>query len=311
MEQAPLFEDVAEAPAGGAAYWLKTADGLRIRVAAWGKEGAKGTVLLFPGRTEYIEKYGRAVGDLHTRGFASLVVDWRGQGLSDRLTADRATGHVHIFHDYQHDVQAALQAARDLNLPEPYYLLAHSMGGCIGLRALQNGLPVKAAAFTGPMWGIVIEPWRKPFAFALSWLSRKLSFPHVRAPGTGGETYVKQAPFEDNMLTTDPEMFAYMKRQTDAHPELALGGPSLGWLDEALTECRALMAMDAPDLPTLTFLGTNERIVSKDAIVLYKKGWPRGTLEIVDGAEHEAMMEAPALRDRVFDMTAAHFASHA
>jgi len=61
MERAPFFADIDDGPEGGAAWWLTADDGLRIRLGVWSKEAAKGTVLLFPGRTEYIEKYGRAL----------------------------------------------------------------------------------------------------------------------------------------------------------------------------------------------------------------------------------------------------------
>ena len=56
---APFFADLADGPPGGRAVWLRTEDGVRIRVGLW-RGGEKGTVVLLPGRTEYIEKYGRA-----------------------------------------------------------------------------------------------------------------------------------------------------------------------------------------------------------------------------------------------------------
>ena len=60
---APFHADLAEGPAGGHALWVNTSDGVRIRIGLW-PAGEKGTVLLLPGRTEYIEKYGRAAADL-------------------------------------------------------------------------------------------------------------------------------------------------------------------------------------------------------------------------------------------------------
>jgi lysophospholipase len=50
MDQVPFYAVEAEGPDGGAAYWLKTEDGLRIRVGVWPEGGANGTVLLYPGR---------------------------------------------------------------------------------------------------------------------------------------------------------------------------------------------------------------------------------------------------------------------
>lgn len=60
---APFFTDVAEAPEGQETRWLTTTDEVRIRAAFW-RRGAKGTVLLLPGRTEYIENMGRRRANL-------------------------------------------------------------------------------------------------------------------------------------------------------------------------------------------------------------------------------------------------------
>ena len=94
--------------------------------------------MMFPGRTEYIEKYGDCAAEFTGRGFAFLAVDWRGQGLADRLLDDVRVGHVDQFTDYQHDVQATLDLAADLNLPKPWFVIGHSMGGAIGLRATRG-----------------------------------------------------------------------------------------------------------------------------------------------------------------------------
>lgn len=55
LSAAPLFEDIAQGPDGGAAYWVTIADGVRLRVARWIPGNANGTVMIFPGRSEYIE----------------------------------------------------------------------------------------------------------------------------------------------------------------------------------------------------------------------------------------------------------------
>ena len=314
MQTAPLFSDVADGPAGGQAFWVKAADGVRLRLGHWPcapDETARGTVLLFPGRTEYVEKYGRAAADLGQRGFDTLTIDWRGQGLADRLLADRRVGHVGRFADYQKDVAAMVEAARALNLPRPWYLLAHSMGGCIGLRALMEGLPVAACAFTGPMWGIQMATATRPAAWALSWGGARLGLGHHLAPGTKPETYVMAEPFDDNTLTRDRDMYTYMQCQMTAHPDLSLGGPSLRWLNEALVEMAHLAGRPAPVVPCLTYLGTRERIVCPERIVARMASWPGGTLRAVQGGEHEVMMDTPATRAMVFNGVAEHFAAHA
>ncbi|GFE65739.1 alpha/beta hydrolase [Litoreibacter roseus] len=314
LTKAPFYEDVACGPAGGAAYWVLTEDGVKIRVGVWPASpdvDAKGTVLLFPGRTEYVEKYGLTAVDFAADGFAMVSIDWRGQGLGDRLLSNRGVGHVHAFPDYQKDVRAVVDALDHLDLSGPFYLLGHSMGGCIGLRALMENLPVKAAAFTGPMWGIALTPFRRKAGWVLSSLSRTFGFANVMSPGTTSETYVVDNPFDDNMLTTDPEMFAYMQSQVQTYPDLALGGPSLGWLNEALIECDRLAIRPTPNVPALTLLGTQERIVDMEAVRDRMSRWTNGTLQMVEGAEHEILMENPQIRHTSMQALTRFYSEHA
>lgn len=307
---APLFTGIADGPAGGRAAWLHASDGVRIRVGWWPLAGAKGTVILLPGRTEYIEKYGRAAADLAQRGYAMLAIDWRGQGLADRALPDPMTGHVGTFDEYQRDLDAALTHADAIGLPRPFHMIAHSMGGCIGLRALMRGLPFASAAFSAPMWGILIAAWMRPMAVMLSTASRWLAFDHRYAPGTKPVTYVLDAPFAGNTLTTDAEMWGYMADQGRAHPELTLGGPSLGWLQAALHECHALTRLPSPQVPAICALGLMEKIVDTAPVHARMALWPEGRLDLYPACEHEVMMERPATRARFFDAAAALFDAH-
>jgi lysophospholipase len=302
---APFHAAVADAPQGVDCVWL-TPGPARIRVASW-RSGDKGTVLLLPGRTECIEKYGRAAGDLVARGYSVSIIDWRGQGLADRALSDPRSGHVDDFAEYQADLDAMLAEVERAGLPEPYYMIAHSMGGCIGLRGLMRGLPVKAAAFSAPMWGISMSAWLRPVAAVVAALSRPLGFAHRYAPSTSAEIYLLQVPFEGNVLTTDRDMWAYMRRQVQEVPELALGGPTIAWLHAALRECAELAAMPAPMMPAICAMGTAEKVVDVPPIHLRMAGWANGQLDLYPGAEHELMMEGPSVRTRFFDRAAALF----
>lgn len=309
IEAAPFHADLADGPPGGRALWLRTADGVRLRAAVWAG-GPKGTVVLLTGRTEYVEKYGRAAADLRARGWSMVTVDWRGQGLSDRPLPDPMVGHVDRFDDYQRDLDALLALVRAEGLPGPLMMLSHSMGGCIGLRALYRDLGFRAAAFSAPMWGISLAVWLRPLAQVVSSLAGPFGQAHRYAPGTGSKTYVAEAPFAGNVLTTDREMWDYMRRQVLAHPDLSLGGPSLGWLRAALGECAALMRMPAPKVPALAALGTLEKVVDAAPVHLRMAGWANGALDLYPGCEHEILMEGPAARKRFFDQACALFEAH-
>jgi len=307
MKAAPLHNELAEGPDGGRAFWQMASDDVRLRVAHW-PGGRKGTVFLFPGRTEYIEKYGRAAADIAARGLGTVTIDWRGQGLSDRLQDNPFIGHVAEFADYQLDVDAMLAAARALDAPEPYYLLAHSMGGCIGLRTLHRDMPFRKVIFSGPMWGISIPPYLMPVAWTVPAVSAMVGLGHLRAPGSVSAAYVLTQPFEGNELTTDPDMYEYIRRQTEQIEGLEIIGPSMLWLLEAIAETRELRRMAPPPIEAMTFLGGNERIVEPRFVRQVMKRWKGGQMHLMAGAEHEIIVERPEIRCRLFDAVGSFFA---
>ncbi len=305
-DDAPLFNDVARGPDGGRAVWVRTADGVRLRVAHW-PGSRRGTVFLFPGRTEYVEKYGIIAAGLTARGFDVLSIDWRGQGLADRLLDDPMIGHVGRFLDFQLDVDAMLALAHEVGVPEPYHLVAHSMGGCIGLRSLHRNLPFDAVVFTGPMWGIAAKPHLRLASWTISTLAHAVGHATGRVPSTAATSYVLSDAYEDNMLTTDRDMWDYMVEHMHKIDGIGLAGPSLNWLYEALRETHDLRRLGPAEQPCLTIVGGNERIVDVRAIRSVMGRWDNGRLVVQPGLEHEIMMEGPAVRERFFDEADALF----
>lgn len=311
MTAAPLFDEIAEGPAGGSALWREARDGLRIRLAQWRAKAEKGTVFVFPGRTEYIEKYGRLARDLTGAGYAVVVIDWRGQGLADRINSDPALGDVMSFGDYQLDVEAAIEHAQAVGLPRPWHLLAHSMGGCIGLRTLMNRSDFASASFSAPMWRILMSPPGRVIAANYARLSFRFGFEDRIAPGQSPVTYLRRADFKGNSLTTDEGTWDFMHRQVLEHPELSLGGPTLRWLRHAMDECDALDAIPSPDVPCLAFLGSHEDIVDPERITSRMARWPQGELVTFEGARHEIPMERAEFRNRFVAQTLALFDAQA
>ncbi|MBL8561217.1 MAG: alpha/beta hydrolase [Gemmobacter sp.] len=316
-QAAPLYEQAARGPdgvgpEGGEAVFVTTPDGARLRLAHWPAMGpatgaARGTVLIFNGRSEYIEKFGPVAARLVAAGWHVATLDWRGQGLSSRHHPEPLRGHVAEFAEYQADVAALMGFVQARGLPQPLHLLSHSMGGCIGLRALHDGLPVASAAFSAPMWGIRAFPLPQGMAARLATSLHGRGQGAMLTPTTTRAGYVLQAAFRWNMLTRDPEMWHWMRQHLTAHPDLNLGGPSITWLDAAFREMTDLARRPSPNLPALVAMGTRERIVCKQAIRRRMAEWPGGKLEIHAGAEHEILMERPVHRDRFTAATLALF----
>lgn len=306
---APCFIDDADGPPPARVIWRTTGDGTRLRLAIW-PAGPKGMVAVFPGRTEVIEKYAAVVADLVARGYGAIVIDWRGQGLSDRLPGKPLLGDIADFALFQRDV-AVLRAVLDETAPDaPRFVLAHSMGGCIALRALLNGFPARAVAFSAPMWGLRLSKTTRRAVVAMTAVLGLARMDLREVPGAGIEFRLWENPFDNNELTTDAGRYAWMQEHVLAHPELRLGAPSLRWLVAALAETTVLAQLSAPDIPAFCGLGTREMLVSSEVIEARMADWPGGTLAIYEGALHELMMERDAIRGSFINETCALFDTH-
>tara|TARA_R100001369_G_scaffold52398_2_gene79207 strand:- start:3126 stop:4076 length:951 start_codon:yes stop_codon:yes gene_type:complete len=312
MEQAKFYSEIADGPTSCKAYWMQTEDNLRVRLSIYRPEAdPKGTILLMLGRFGYAERYGRVAKTFADRGYATAVIDWRSQGLSDRIAKDPLAGHINRFSDYQKDVAAMLTALGELDLPKPYYLIGVSMGALIALRSLVDGLEVAAASFISPMWGIKMSPIERVAAWPLSWASQKVGLGHKYVPGESSDIYVLNTPFEDNNLTHNPAMYEYWMEQARKAPELQIGGPTMSWLYEALAECRDLSRISSPNVPCITFCGEMDQLVDNAAILGRMEKWSNGKFQMVRDAKHDVLTETPEVGGDVMGQILSFFEENA
>ncbi len=306
--EAPFYADVADGPPGAEAFWLTASDGVRIRAVAW-RSGRHGTAVIFPGRTEFAEKYGRVAARLAERGLSVLVIDWRGQGLSDRHQGNAMLGHIEDCRTYQHDVAALLDLDARLDLPAPRYLIAHSMGGCIGLRTLLERADFCGAVFSAPMWHLQMRAATRELTAKMTRLANLAGFGHRLMPGTKPQPTAMAISFSGNPLTSDADVFAWCLGQITRHPDLALGGPSMQWTYAALEEMARLYVAPLPRVPMLVMLGSDETVVSSSIIRSQLAKMAEGSLLELPGARHEIFMERPEIQAAVWRRIDAFLAS--
>jgi lysophospholipase len=300
---APLIATAdAPIPEGAQAFWFEGAKGARLRAAIAPSSGpAKGAVVLSPGRTEAIEKYFEVVGELQARGFFVLIHDWRGQGLSQRLLPDRHKGHAEGAGDFLEDFRILLDGA-ERELPKPWIMFGHSMGGTLNALSLQAGEGRFSGAFlSSPMLGLAAVRGLPGPA--------RLLVKAMVLTGRAADDVAKDGfnpmlgPFHGNILTHDEHRYERWRAQLRACPDLALGGPTWGWLDFALDSCARLArpsAARAADLPLTVVTAGQERLVASAPARRYAARAPQGRhVEIAD-ALHEVLMETDARRALVW-----------
>jgi lysophospholipase len=291
----PVPEDVVSGT-------VRTRDGVEIRYARWAPPpGRKGTVCLFQGRAEFIEKYFETVRDLRARGFAVATIDWRGQGRSQRLLGNPRKGYVRSFSDYELDLEAFINEVVLPDCPPPFFALAHSMGATVLLRA----------AYRGQRWfdrSVLLAPLiALPGARQSSWT--RVAVKGLRMMGLGGAyvpggdaSVMMQRPFSGNLLTSDPVRYARNVAVLEAEPQLAIGWPTVAWTDAAFMVMKELQQPYYPQKirqPVLIIAAGHDQIVSTPAIDAFSIRLRAGSHLIVPGSRHEMLMEQDRYRSQV------------
>lgn len=299
-------------PEGAEEHWLEGRGGVKVRVMTAPAIGApRGSVIIAPGRTEFIEKYFEATRELQARGFAVFCIDWRGQGLSGREVENGLKGHFASFDDPVNDLSTALKLLAS-KLPRPYIGLAHSMGGAIMLRALQTRrIELDGAAFSAPMWGIQgLTDMAKKYVRFMTSLGAGGQF----APSV--EKKWKRENFKKNPVTHDKERHARCQGLIAEEPRLALAGPTVGWVAAAMDAIESFTqpgALAHVRIPVLVATAGEEQLVDNASHPAVVEQLPEARHITIVGAKHEILMETDELRNQFwaeFDQLAERVAPH-
>jgi lysophospholipase len=280
---------------------LKTSDGVLLRFARFEPPaGRRGTVCIFTGRTEWIEKYFETVRDLRTRGFAVAILDWRGQGLSDRAMRDRRKGFVRSFAEYDLDLETFMREIVLPDCPPPLFAIAHSMGAAVLIRAAHRGHRwFDRIVLSAPMIALG-QINRMSSAGALVHAMRLSGFGGRYVPGRY-RGVMDLRPFAGNILTSDPVRYARNAAILEAEPALALGGPTVAWCDAAFHTMHALRDPSYAARirqPILIVGAGRDAIVSNAAIENFATLLRAGSHLVIVGAQHELLMEQDRYRSQ-------------
>ena len=220
----PVPEDVVSGT-------IKTPDGAELRFARWAPPaGRKGTVCVFTGRSEHIEKYFETIGELVERGFSVVAMDWRGQGLSARELPDANKGHIDDFDMFERDLEALRKQVLQFLCPQPWFALAHSMAGAVLLSQANSGRsPFERLVLVSPMIEIAGRATHTSTRVVVE-IADAVGLGASYAPGVSRRSSMSE-PFEGNDLTSDAGRYARNAAIVAAAPQLAVAGPTIGWIN--------------------------------------------------------------------------------
>lgn len=261
-------------------------------------EKEKGAIVLSTGRTEGAVKYMETVYDLYNNGYSVYIHDHRGQGLSGRMTEDPEMGYVDNYQYYVDDMKAFFNQEVKAGNHEKIFLLAHSMGGMIGMNYIQQHPDdFDAAAFSSPM--LKLASYICPLAKILSGKTPKY------APGQTGYTN-DSTKFEGNDVTHSEVRYHVKIGAYEAAPEARIGGAAVQWLEES---CRGMKKahknVSLIQIPFIIFTAGEETVVDpagNGKLVQKAQKLGKECREVpVPNARHELLMEIDPIRMKVME----------
>lgn len=243
----------------------------------WEADGeAKAVIVMIHGALEHHRRYGWLIEMWRSSGFHVIMGDLPGQGMTTRVNR----GHIDSFDEYINEVRDWIEAAYDFDLP--VFLLAHSMGGLVAIRLLQEEhMDIAGVILSSPCLGLVNYPSKM-----MEMLSHGINviMPTLRmSPGLTVE-----------MATRNEDV-----RQADQNDSLYITKVSVRWYRELISAIElAYENMDKlQDVPMLVMQGGDDKIVNKHSVLEWfnhaplsekrYKEWPKCYHEVFNEPERE------------------------
>jgi alpha-beta hydrolase superfamily lysophospholipase len=257
--------------------YLSVAGGLRLYHCEFvperlGKKQGGAVVAIMHGYGEHCRRYDELASYLVHKGHAVCLLDARGHGRSQGQR-----GYVQRFDEYVEDFITFIERVRAQHRGRPLFLLGHSNGGLIALRAVLRGLDgVHGLVLTSPLLGL--RPERKA---APDGLARLLSSLLPWLPLPNG--------IRAEHLTHDPALQAAHQQDRWVH---GFATPRWYW-SMTLAARETLAAAPNLGLPLLVIQGDSDPIVDLTLVTDFvaRAGSPDKQLIQRPGDLHEVLNE--------------------
>lgn len=276
-----------------------TNEGRKLRYGHVSPESPRAAVLCLQGLSEFTEKYFETARDCLSQNLAFYALDWMGQGKSDRYFKGSQKRHSLGYERDLSDLHVFMTGhVSRSNLP--LALLAHSMGGHIGLRYMHlNPGAFRCAAFSAPLMGFKAF---KLIPHSLALFTTTLAnaaLCDAYAPGfSDWREEIRSIP-AINFYSSDPARSAVHNAWSLADPALQVGGITYGWLHETQKSIISLWrkgVVESIHVPCLIGMAGRDRFVSNTALRGAAKLTPHIRLLEFPSSLHEIIMEKDEIR---------------
>ncbi len=241
---------------------------------------ARGTVILLHGYCDHAGVWKHVIKKMLQGRYTVALYDQPGHGLSSgsRAAIDNFSEYVSVLEDFLRLCQ--------MNLPDPYHLAAHSMGGAVALDYLLkvDQPTVDKVALIAPL--VHSSYWN---------ISR---FGHAL-----GKHFSDSVPRVFQNTSSDKEFLEF----TESDPLQARRVP-MKWFDALVQWNKRVADCEPSTLPIKVIQGTKDTTVDwKYNMKLIKQKFPNADIVIIENGGHHLINETLPMRTEVIELIADYF----
>ncbi|NFG62819.1 alpha/beta hydrolase [Clostridium sp. CMCC3677] len=274
--------------------YFKVNDDINIYYQKYKVENSKGTIVISHGFTETLEKYKEIIYYFLNKGYSVYGIEHRGHGRSGSLgVVDESQINIEDFNLYISDFKVFIDNIVKPSLgDEKLFLFAHSMGGAIGTKFLEeNPGYFDAAILSAPMLEINTGSVPSFIAKSISWICTTLPFGYKYAPTQ--KPYSNEYSLEDSCTSSEPRYKYYYDIQSN-NKEFQRGGSSFNWLKSSLDITEEITKKENASkvkIPVLLFQAEKDTYVKPKGQNEFSEYAPNCKLVLMAGAKHEIYRE--------------------
>lgn len=270
----------------------------------------RAAVVISHGFCEFVRKYDELIYYFYQLGYSVYIPEHRGHGYSYREVEEPDKVHVTDFSQYVQDFKIFMDQIVKRESPNAkLFLFAHSMGGCIGVRFLEE-YPgyFEAAVLSSPMLELSCGKIPKPMVRLLTTWAKIAGWQTKFVPGKHG--FDNKYAFDTSSALSE-QRYAYIFKLRQQNVQYQTYGATYGWTKAAIEACKkALKNAGKVEIPILIAQAGQDTMVLPKAQETFAKRAKNATLLRFPDSKHEIFNALEPVRSSFFDRVFSFYEEH-
>ncbi len=275
-------------------------DGTRLNYYKTTPEKPKATVVIVHGMAEFFPKYREYMWYLYQWGFEVFFLEQRGFGHSEGKCPEHDVIYIDSYDTYVEDLHGFIkEKVIPVSGGRPLFMIAHSMGGCIGTLYLeQHPKTFNAAILSSPMLKMKGVDFPPAVVELISLYANITGQKKKLAPN---QKHFNPNPEFVGSSTQSRARFDYQLQFRRDDPDYQMTGASFGWAMASLRATKKLMENASHiHIPITLMAAGDDHLVETSAFRTFKARVPQLNIHEYEYARHELFNSDERSRRRYF-----------